>query len=304
MVSDRDPARKHGPGHDRPRPLQREAPIDSEPKSSISTLTLECLRGRKQEGAQGLDPFTCCTRYRDQRNPCEAGCRNDPIDVCNHLGATLRRNEIRFGDRDHALGDAEQIDNREVLQRLRHDTVIRGYHEQREIDPGRSGQHIVKELLVSWHVDKAEHGAIRRRQIGKSEVDGDAARFLFLEAIGVDASQRAHKRRLAVVDVPRSADDHGTPSDKGVDARRSASARSSTDSASRAGARNEPASALPPAFARNNQMTAETPSRLTPAPRKYAAPSMAWPSASPRSAAFNHHAAAAPGSRSTPSALW
>ena len=51
--------------------------------------------------------------------------------------------------------------------------------------------------------------AVRRRQIGEAEVDRDAARLLLLQAVGVDAGQRAHQRGLAVVDVAGGADDHG-----------------------------------------------------------------------------------------------
>ena len=50
--------------------------------------------------------------------------------------------------------------------------------------------------------------AVGGRQIGKSEIDRDAARLLFLEAIGIDTSQRAHKGRFAVIDVASRPDDH------------------------------------------------------------------------------------------------
>ena len=43
--------------------------------------------------------------------------------------------------------------------------------------------------------------------MGEPEIDRDAARLLFLQPIGIDPGQRAHQRALAVVDVPRRADD-------------------------------------------------------------------------------------------------
>ena len=56
---------------------------------------------------------------------------------------------------------------------------------------------------------KPSTDAVRRRQIGKAEIDRDAARFLLLQAIGIDAGQRAHQRGLAVIDMAGGADDHG-----------------------------------------------------------------------------------------------
>ena len=50
------------------------------------------------------------------------------------------------------------------------------------------------------------------RPVGKAEVDGDAARLLLLEPVGVDAGQLAHQRGLAVIDVAGGADDHGAAS--------------------------------------------------------------------------------------------
>ncbi len=42
--------------------------------------------------------------------------------------------------------------------------------------------------LMAGHVDKANNGAIGARPIGEAEIDGNAARFLLLEAVCVDAS--------------------------------------------------------------------------------------------------------------------
>ncbi len=50
---------------------------------------------------------------------------------------------------------------------------------------------------------------IASRHVGKAEVNGNAARLLFLQAIAVDAGQRFDQSRLAVVDVACSTDDHG-----------------------------------------------------------------------------------------------
>ena len=94
-----------------------------------------------------------------------------------------------------------------MLARLRHDAVIECHDEKRRIDAAGAGQHRVHEALVAGDIDKA-HGAIGRVGIGIAEIDGDAAPLLLGEAVGVDAGERLHQRRLAMVDVAGGADDH------------------------------------------------------------------------------------------------
>ena len=50
----------------------------------------------------------------------------------------------------------EQIDDRQMLARLRHHAVVGGDDQQHEIDAGRARQHVVDEPLVARHVDEAE----------------------------------------------------------------------------------------------------------------------------------------------------
>src|SRR5205823_1817630 len=66
------------------------------------------------------------------------------------------------------------------------------------------------EPLVPRHVDHADRlgDALRREiEVREAELDGDAALLLLLQAVGVDAGERAHQRGLAVVDVSGGADD-------------------------------------------------------------------------------------------------
>src|SRR5439155_24608921 len=64
------------------------------------------------------------------------------------------------------------------------------------------------EALVPRHIDEDEHRAVWQRVKSITEVDGDAALFFFLQAIGVDAGERLDERRLAVVDMASGADQH------------------------------------------------------------------------------------------------
>src|SRR5215470_13624268 len=146
-----------------------------------------------------------------------------------------------------------------MLLCLRHDAVVGRDHEQNEIDSTRACQHVVNELFMSRDVDEAEYRAVQRRQIRKSEINGNAARLLLLEPVRIDAGQGAHQRGLSMIDMAGGTDDHVASSDNGSAARRSAFWTASGDSALRACVRNRSASTLPQAFARSNQVNAMSP---------------------------------------------
>ena len=92
--------------------------------------------------------------------------------------------------RHDAVLDAEQIHDGRCSRVCGIDAVVGGDDQQHEIDPGRSGEHVVDETLVPRHVDEADDLSARRRQVGEAEIDRDAARLLLLQAVGVDAGQR------------------------------------------------------------------------------------------------------------------
>ena len=116
--------------------------------------------------------------------------------------------EIGLRERDDAAPHAEQLENREMLARLRHHAFVGGDDEQREIDSRRAGDHRAHERLVTRDVDDADRADPLEHERREAELDRDAAPLLFGQSIGVDAGQRANERRLAVIDVPRGADDH------------------------------------------------------------------------------------------------
>jgi hypothetical protein len=60
---------------------------------------------------------------------------------------------------------------------------------------------------VPGHVDKPQLEAGGGPQVCEADVDGDPAAFFFLQAVGIDAGQRADQSGLAVIDVPGGADD-------------------------------------------------------------------------------------------------
>jgi len=111
----------------------------------------------------------------------------------------------RFDDylRHDAALDAQELDDGEVLDGLRHDAVVGGHHEQEEVDAGGAGHHGAHEALVAGDVDHADPPAAGQLELGVAELDRDAALALFAQPVGVRAGQPGDERRLAVVDVPR-----------------------------------------------------------------------------------------------------
>src|SRR5690606_4864593 len=115
---------------------------------------------------------------------------------------------VDFVDRDDTARDVEQIEDLQVLDGLRHDAVVGGDYEQGEVDAAYAGQHVAHESLMAGNVDEADQTRPRHVDVGETEVDRDAAAFLFRQPIGVDAGQRLHQQGFAVVDMACGSDDH------------------------------------------------------------------------------------------------
>ena len=117
--------------------------------------------------------------------------------------------EIALREGNDSAANPEQPEDREVLARLRHHPFVSRDDEEREVDPGRAGQHGAHERFVSRHIHDTDNPDVRHLERCESQVDRDPAALLFRESIGVDAGQRANERGLAVVDVPGGPNDHG-----------------------------------------------------------------------------------------------
>ncbi len=121
-------------------------------------------------------------------------------------GKPLIVHQVALGQDGDPAPHAQQLDDGEVLLGLRHDALISGDHEQGDVDAGRAGQHVLDETLVARHVHDACLEARDERQRGEAQVDGDAAAFFFLPAVGVHTGEGLHQCGLAVVDVAGGAD--------------------------------------------------------------------------------------------------
>ncbi len=126
-----------------------------------------------------------------------------------HLFHPARSRPVAFSDRHQRARDAEQLNDRQVLAGLRHHPVIRRDYQQHQIDALRTSEHVVGEFFVAGHVDESgQPGARCEFGVEITEVDGHAAFALLRAAVAGLPRQRLQQRSLAVVDVPRRADDH------------------------------------------------------------------------------------------------
>ncbi len=123
------------------------------------------LRGRSgQRRFDGvshiLQPLTTHGRAHEHGRTLRTGTfdcsRNGVLDQLQ----PLLIDEISLRDHDERLLDREQIENRQVFTRLRHDAFVGCDDEQRQVDAAGAGQHVLDEALVAGHVDNAGLGAV------------------------------------------------------------------------------------------------------------------------------------------------
>jgi hypothetical protein len=114
--------------------------------------------------------------------------------------------------------DPDLAGEQDVLAGLRHHAVERGHHEDRAVDLGRAGDHVLHVVRVARHV----HVRVvprGRLVLDVRDVDGDAAHDLLGRAVdplerhvrgrplaGEELGDRGRQGGLAVVDVPHRAD--------------------------------------------------------------------------------------------------
>ena len=198
---------QRGAGHDHAVALEHEHAIHRQPEIAGQPRPRVGVELRRDFLLQPLDPVARQRRDRQDRRAFEHRVERENLDLLAHVGNAGRIHHVGLGDREHALAHAEQVQKVEMLLGLRHDPIVRGHGEQRQIDPLRTGQHVADEPFVAGHVDDAGPFAARQVQVGEAQVDGDAAFFFFLEPVGVLAGQGLEQRGLAVVDVAGGPDD-------------------------------------------------------------------------------------------------
>ena len=180
---------------------QREDPVDEEARRPRDGPRLDLVGRVRQRCQQLLQPLTGRRARRHDRRG-----RGELPRLRDGELASLRVDRIHLGDRDYAVLDPEQLQDRQVLTRLRAGAFAGVDDQEEEVDPGRAGDHRAHEALVARHVDEGEAAPVGQLERGVAEVDGDAAPLLLRQAVGVLPRQGSDEPGLAVVDVARCAD--------------------------------------------------------------------------------------------------
>ena len=115
--------------------------------------------------------------------------------------------QVAARDDEQAARQPEGIHGGEMLRRLRTPPLVRGDDEQDRRRRTEPGEHVADEALVAGDVDEGQVLARGQRRPRVAEVDRQAATVLLGPAVGLDAGERAHEGRLAVVDVTSGRDD-------------------------------------------------------------------------------------------------
>ena len=95
-----------------------------------------------------------------------------------------------------------------MLTRLRHDAFICRDNEQGEIDAAGAGKHCPHESLVTRHIYDADCSYAVDHQRGESKIDCDAPTLFFGKPVRIYAGEGKDERRLAMIDVAGSSQDH------------------------------------------------------------------------------------------------
>ena len=209
LGADLDLARHGDTRHDRPDAVQAEYALDRHAEDSLGALRLGGEHHTLDLGAQRVHARAGVGRDREHGRVLEERAHDELADVLlGHLDQ-LGVDHVDLGQSDQAAVDADQLQDRKVLARLRHHAVVGRDDEDHEVDAGGSGDHVADEALVPGYVDQPHEPPVGELERGEAQVDRHAALALFLEPIRVDARERAHERRLAVVDVSGGSNDNG-----------------------------------------------------------------------------------------------
>jgi hypothetical protein len=199
--------RPHRARHDGPGAGDREDPVHRQAHGQIRLARGRILGNRIERREEFGQAGAGARGHRHDRRVGYRSPTEKRADILGHQVDPVRVREIRLRDRDNAARDSEQVDDREVLARLRHDAVVGRHHEQHGVDTGCAGYHVPHKLLVSRDVDDTHRAPTRQAQAREAELDRDAALLLLGKSIGIGAGERFDECRLPVVDVTRGAED-------------------------------------------------------------------------------------------------
>src|SRR4029450_12376630 len=88
---------------------------------------------------------------------------------------TIVRDRVRLSRRYHPAVDAEESENLQMLMGLRPRSFASLDHEQKQVDPARSGDHVAHEALMAGNVDQRQPSTVLELERGVTKIDREAA---------------------------------------------------------------------------------------------------------------------------------
>jgi len=206
LVVQRQRPAGEGPGHDRPRSLHGEDPVD--PQSGPAEVA--CRGGGGQDRVEDRPDLVQASprhriadhhRRRRQGRPSEAFLHLE-LRQLQHLGV----DEVGLRQRHHRVPHAEQLEDAQMLLALGHPPFGRGDDEEGHLDRADAGEHVLDEADVAGNVDEPDLAPRGERRERESEVDGEAPRLLLRQPVGIGSRERVDEGGLPVVDMTRGRD--------------------------------------------------------------------------------------------------
>ena len=207
-VARRNRAGHHGSGHDPAHPVHSEASVNRHPEKSSVRPWQYNLRIADKPCLEFVDTGPGPSGNREQVSSRKSTGGQKFTYLFNHCSDPTRRYQIDLADGHDPAADAQEVKYHEMLMRLRHRPIIGGDDQERVVEPGRAGDHIVDKTFVSGYIHETDRLAGLGAQMGKAEIDRDAPPLLLRQPVGIDPGEGAHQRGLPMIDVSGSPDDH------------------------------------------------------------------------------------------------
>ncbi len=185
LVVDGQPAAGERPGHDGAGALGGEGPVDPQPRS---TVVGRGRRGRQEVvegGPQVVQPDIGGGVHVHDGGTLEEGASQALLEFEVGQFDEVLVGDPDLGQRHDPVGDAEQLEDAEVLLGLRLPALGGGDDEQAGVDGAHPGQHVLDEPHVAGHVHQRQRRTRGQRRGGEPQVDGQATGLLLGEPVGV-----------------------------------------------------------------------------------------------------------------------
>ena len=204
------PAGHERAGHDRAEALHREDAVDRQPRDAIDGPRAGagcCFDQRVGESASRPSPVSRRHRH-DRARRRETSRRQARAPRAARARACPRRR----GPTWSARRDPDRTRSSRQMSKCSRvcgitDSSAATTSTTRSMPPTPASMFLTKRSWPGTSTNAKSTPSIVL--VGEAEVDGDAARLLFLQPIGIGAGQRLHERALAVIDVAGRSDDDG-----------------------------------------------------------------------------------------------